>query len=158
MEPVQLSLRDVHLPESIGWWPPAVGWWLLAIAILLICICCIWLYKHVTRKTAVKTARNMLSFVQQNVALNDQEKLEQVSAVMRRVAMSVSPRNETAGLVGLNWLEYLDSTVKGNPFTSGAGRYLANTHYQQFSSSDLDINAVIGVCEDWLEVQKEYKK
>ena len=26
----QLDLRDIHLPEAIGWWPPAIGWWLLA--------------------------------------------------------------------------------------------------------------------------------
>ena len=29
------QLRDIHLPEAIGWWPLAPGWWLL---IILVCL------------------------------------------------------------------------------------------------------------------------
>ncbi|MGH8222486.1 MAG: DUF4381 family protein, partial [Woeseiaceae bacterium] len=38
MDPQQIPLRDLHLPEAVGWWPPAPGWWLLialAVAALL---------------------------------------------------------------------------------------------------------------------------
>ena len=31
----QLPLRDIHLPGSVGWWPPAIGWWLLAALVLV---------------------------------------------------------------------------------------------------------------------------
>jgi len=30
------NLRDIHLPDPVGWWPPAPGWWLLAILLLAI--------------------------------------------------------------------------------------------------------------------------
>ena len=35
MDPEQIPLRDLHLPEAIGWWPLAPGWWIL-IAIALV--------------------------------------------------------------------------------------------------------------------------
>ena len=35
MDPEQIPLRDLHLPEAIGWWPLAPGWWLV-IAIALV--------------------------------------------------------------------------------------------------------------------------
>ena len=35
MDPTQLPLRDLHLPETIGWWPLAPGWW-FAIAALVV--------------------------------------------------------------------------------------------------------------------------
>ncbi len=27
MEPSELPLRDLHLPDAVGWWPLAPGWW-----------------------------------------------------------------------------------------------------------------------------------
>ena len=29
------QLRDIHLPEAVGWWPPAPGWWILALVLIL---------------------------------------------------------------------------------------------------------------------------
>ena len=35
LDPAQLPLRDIHLPEAIGLWPPAFGWWILVGAVLV---------------------------------------------------------------------------------------------------------------------------
>ena len=29
MNPEEIPLRDLHLPEMTGWWPLALGWWFL---------------------------------------------------------------------------------------------------------------------------------
>ena len=35
MDENALPLRDLHLPEAIGWWPLAPGWWVeLAIVVV----------------------------------------------------------------------------------------------------------------------------
>jgi hypothetical protein len=153
MEPQQLPLRDIHLPEAIGWWPPAIGWWILAALIPLLFWFIVWLYKRITRKTAVKTAKKLLLALQQDTSLSDKDKLGELSALMRRVAISQSPRAETASLTGQAWLKFLDKSVQGAPFTQGAGKVLADAHYQK-SITAVDIVPVIKLCETWLKAQK----
>ena len=63
MQPTQLPLKDIHLPEAIGWWPPAIGWWLLAVLIPLSIALLYWIYKRLTRKTAIKTAKKNLAAI-----------------------------------------------------------------------------------------------
>ena len=38
MDPDQLPLRDLHLPEAVGWWPLAPGWWVLIALAIAGCI------------------------------------------------------------------------------------------------------------------------
>jgi hypothetical protein len=154
MQSQQLPLREIHLPEAIGWWPPAIGWWLLPILVLLFFVLSIMLYKYITRKTAKKTAKKLLLKIQQNTSSDDKLKLQEISTLIRRVAISISPRVDTASLTGQAWLTYLDSSVKGTPFSKGAGKFLADAHYQKQLSADLDIPQLIALCKDWLTAQK----
>ncbi len=154
----QLDLKDIHLPDAINWWPPAIGWWLLAILIPLLCFFLFWLYKRLTRKTAIKTAKKLILQIKQNTQTDDKQKLTELSQLIRRVAISLSPRAETASLTGQAWLDYLDKSVTGTPFSQGAGKVLVIAQYQKSSTTDIDISSLIAVCEDWLKAQKENKK
>ena len=119
MPTTQLPLKDIHLPEAIGWWPPAIGWWLLAVLIPLLMVFLYWFYKHLTRKTAIKTAKKNLTSIKENPALDNSEKLRELSMLVRRVTISVNPRTEVASLTGRQWLAFLNKSVTGEPFTKG---------------------------------------
>ena len=95
----------------------------------------------------------MLLSLQQDSNLDDKDKLAELSSLIRRVAISQSPRAETASLTGQAWLEFLDKSVQGSPFTQGAGKVLADVHYQKAVSA-LDVAPVIKLCETWLKAQK----
>lgn len=151
----QLPLRDIHLPEPIGWWPPALGWWLLLILIPTLIIASWWLYKRITRRTAVKTARKLLRQIRRDTQSDDIDKLRQLSALLRRVAISVAPRRDCAGLTGEDWLRYLDRSVKGSPFSEGVGRCLVNAHYRKTVDEAIDMSAMLELCEQWLKGQKQ---
>lgn len=153
----QLDLKDIHLPDVINWWPPAIGWWLLVVLIPLLCFFLFWLYKRITRKTAIKTAKKLILQIKQNTHVDDKQKLTELSQLIRRVAISLSPRAETASLTGQSWLDYLDNSVTGTPFSQGAGKVLATAQYQKASTEDIDIPSLIKICEDWLKAQKENK-
>lgn len=153
MNPTLLDLKDIHEPEAIGWWPPAIGWWILAIAVPLLIIFLIWVYKRLTRKTALKTAKKILFQIKQDASRNNLQKLCDLSVLVRRVAISLSPREKAAGLTGRQWLEFLDSSVKGTPFSEGIGQLLADAPYRNTQPTETEISQLIELCENWLKAQ-----
>jgi hypothetical protein len=153
MPPVNLPLRDIHLPEAVGWWPPAMGWWLLAVLFPLLTGFLYWLYKRLTRKTALKTAKKVLAAIKQDHAMDNLAKLSEISILLRRVAISLAPRSRAASLTGQSWLAYLDRPMKGTPFSQGIGRHLSEACYRKEAPAELDIDQLINLCEDWLKAQ-----
>ncbi len=153
MTPTLLDLKDIHEPVAIDWWPPAIGWWILAISVPLLIILFVWIYKRLTRKTALKTARKILAELKQAKTRDNLASVSELSILLRRVAISLSPRNQTAGLTGRKWLSFLDSSVKGEPFSEGIGQLLADAPYRKTPITELELSQLIELCEDWLKAQ-----
>ena len=114
-DPASLPLRDIHLPAEAGWWPPAPGWWLLfALAALLPALVA---YFHRRRRqrqrSAVSLARKELLALRARSARDcDAGACAQaVSGLLRRLCVSIFPRNETAGLTGAAWLAFLERVI-----------------------------------------------
>jgi hypothetical protein len=158
MQATPLPLKDLHMPEAIGWWPPALGWWLLAVVILSAIIFLIWLYKQLTRKTAIKAAKKILQEIKSDQTADTGKKLSELSILFRRVAISISPKKKAAGLTGNSWLTFLDASVPGTPFSEGIGRYLADAPYRKSPPDDLEISQLISLCEDWLNAQSKQRR
>lgn len=150
-----LPLRDIHLPEAIFWFPPAIGWWCLLVLIPLFIFSAWWLFKRLTRNTAIKSAKRLLVQIKADSSADDLQKLQQISMWLRRVSISTAPREQSAGLIGKAWLDYLDSSVQGTPFSEGIGQSLIDAQFRQTPPHDLDINALITLCETWLKGQKQ---
>ena len=159
MESGQLPLQDIHLPEAIGWWPPAIGWWLLAILIPLLIVLLFWLYKRMTRKTAIKAAKKLLLQIKQDQQRDNSQKLRDLSALDSACGHQ-HKRTETnaPGLTGQQWLEFLDRSVTGAPFTQGIGQLLADAPYRNTPPTEQEISQLISLCEDWLNAQTKRKR
>jgi hypothetical protein len=153
MPPSQLPLKDLHLPDPINWFPPAIGWWLVIVLIPVLIALLYWSYQRFTRKTALKSAKILLTTIKTS-PMDNTQKLAELSALLRRVAMSVAPRAETAGLTGQAWLAFLDRSLTGSPFTKGVGQCLASAPYRPSAPSEQEISQLISLCEDWLKAQK----
>jgi hypothetical protein len=150
-----LPLKDIHLPAAIGWWPPAPGWWLLLILLLVLPVAGYWLYRRLTRKTPLKSARKFLAELRLHAELDPVASLREVSALLRRVTISRDPRNQVAHLHGDAWLKFLDQGLADAPFSTGPGRCLADAHFQPNAPADLDLNVLFALCERWLQQQEK---
>ena len=135
------QLRDIHLPELPSVWPPAPGWWIAAILSVVF----VWAILHISRKIyqryqPSRAVRRQLMEV--NINVDGEQKLtavQQMSQLVRQFSISRFGRERVAGLVGDEWLHFLDDTSKDkNIFSSGIGKYLGDAQFSQNADIDLE--------------------
>jgi len=160
MNPEELLLRDIHLPEPVSWWPPAIGWWLLAIMIVLTIFAIAgWLrWRRAQRNAPVTIARRELARL--SVAWTEhrdaQHLVAQLSTWLRRTGMSVSSRRKAASLTGAEWLRFLDEMAGEPVFGTAATRWIAEAPYRKLA--DPDGEEMLALCERWLNSASRSKK
>ncbi|MCL9682950.1 DUF4381 domain-containing protein [Legionella maioricensis] len=113
------QLKDIHLPESIGWWPLAPGWYvvMLLALFLLIAVAC-WAYKRHANALAKNQALELLNSYKEQYEKEGNAQLAsaRISELLRRVALVYYPRAEVASLHGDAWVAFLNQTGKGVDF------------------------------------------
>jgi Domain of unknown function (DUF4381) len=153
-DPLQLPLKDIHLPQALSWWPPAPGWWILLALIFCVAASAYWLYQRRQRikRSAVNMARVELDSLQSQYASHQDARqfIADLSILLRRLSISAFPRTETASLTGEAWLQFLDSPLQNTPFTSGAGRILIEAPYRP-DVKEAELQPLIEVCHLWIE-------
>jgi hypothetical protein len=137
-----LPLRDIHLPEPVGGWPPAPGWWLL-LGLLGVGLFLAWRCWQGRRMRRLCLAR--LNEVAQQP---DPDLAAALSRLLRQAVISHFPA-ETAGLTGSGWLEFLDRPFADRPFTTGVGRCLLDAPYRV--DAQFDSEALVDLCRRWLK-------
>lgn len=155
-DPAQLPLRDIHLPEEISWWPPAPGWWILA-GVLLLAGVGIWYWRRQrehARASAAYAAIQRLHDLRAAYQQHDDplQLVRELSILLRRMSISTSGREESAGLTGEAWLQYLDICLPEKPFSSGRGRVLIEAPYRQAIDPE-ELAPLLEICEQWLRAQ-----
>jgi hypothetical protein len=146
-----LPLKDIHLPDAVSAWPPALGWWLL----LALCLLCFIAYIYYQRSQAKRLLKkNIISEFNQikthfNENDNAAELARKLSVLMRRISIQYLDRQQTASLIGDDWLRFLDQLHHSPAFSAGAGRVLLNAPYQAQTSFDTD--ALLTLCEECIQ-------
>jgi hypothetical protein len=150
MNPEQLPLRDIHLPPPIPWWPPAPGWWALLFIILGAGLLAWGLYRRPRTTPWQHIAERELQIIRhQYESTPDAHTLiRALSALLRRVCLSLYPRQEVAGLTGEAWLAFLDRQAGMESFRHGGGHVLISAPYQ--AQAHVNVQALLDVCTAWL--------
>ncbi len=117
------ALRDIHLPENPGWWPPAPGWWLLAALLVLTPFLGRMLQAYRRRRGRPRYRSAALleleQYYQDYQSRGDKPAFVQaVSALLKRVAMQCYEPSRVAALSGKQWADFLaqdrDAAIREN--------------------------------------------
>ena len=157
MNPADLPLRDIHLPDPVGWWPPALGLWLVAlIAIGLVALLVrAWRRRRAWRRSPAYLAGVELERMRANWQQhgNPQRLTEELSSWLRRVSMSLHSRRTAAGLTGRDWWRFLDSAAGTPVFGPDGGQLLAAAPYRPDGGAHAE--RLLVLCERWLAAVRE---
>lgn len=147
MNPEQLPLRDLHLPEAVGWWPPAPGWWVLAALLAALLGRYLWReFRHWRRGSARRLALREVSGIAGRYADdgNAAKLASDLSALLRRAMLAYAPRGQVAGLTGEAWLEWLDRGLEQPLFAKGPGREIVSLPYRgDATARDPDVDSLL---------------
>ena len=143
------ALRDIHVPDPPGFWPPAPGW---------IGVACIATALGVA--AAVVAARRWRAGRPRREALADLKSLRarhqagaqgaeiamELSTLVRRFALARYPRDEVAGLTGERWIAWLESALPD--FGASARTALIEAPYAR--ECRFDASRALNACEHWI--------
>ncbi len=145
------ALRDIHLPEPISWWPPAPGWWLLSVGLILLVLLAWFSYRYYQRGAIKRAALNELNQIASHYREQPHQLLQQLSQLLRRVALVTQPRSSVAGLSEEAWLAFLDRFTDQQQFTQGVGRVLLHGPYQK-ELVDFEAEPLITLCGECIKM------
>ncbi|RLP52789.1 MAG: DUF4381 domain-containing protein [Ketobacter sp.] len=148
------QLKDIHLPESIGIWPPAIGWWLLAIILLALVIGgLIWLLKRHQATAYKRVAQAQLQEIESRFQKDKdyRQLLSDLSVLLKRTCITRYGRARVAGLTGKEWLKFLDEAGSTQDFTQGPGKVLVSERFQP--TPNANSQALLQLVQSWLKKQ-----
>ena len=152
VSPESLPLRDIHMPLEPSWLPLATGWWYVLAAVLacLLLPLAAYLWDQLRPLRISAQARDRFAGLRAEYARHEDRRklLRGASALLRRVMISLHPREEVASLTGEEWLRRLDEHDPDRRFSAGVGRVLLQEPYRE--QADFEPAALLALLEDWL--------
>lgn len=155
-----IPIRDIHLPETVSWWPLAPGWW-ITIGLFLLAAIVVYVLKSVrNRQQLSKQSMDEFSELVARYQNDGDAKslIANVSELLRRVSITQFSHQEVAALTGKRWLQFLDSAfekLNTRPpamFHSEVGEYLISIQYQKQDSVDPQkLDQLLVLSKAWLQ-------
>ena len=150
MDPAEIPLRDIHLPEPVSWWPLAPGWWwLIGIVLLLATAAAVILYRR-RRGRIVRAARAEFADIRTRYAQTSDpnELVRQLSRLARRCALALEPDRAAAAATGTEWQSVLARVTTSGSVDEWLRNTLVEAPYRR--NNDIDGTRLVASFEHWL--------
>lgn len=145
------QLKDIHLPDPIGWWPLAPGWYVLMAIVLMAFFGGFFIILRRHKNALPK--KQALDLLKQYTELYEKDKNAQlasarISELLKRVALVYYPRLDVASMHGDSWIQFLNKTAKGVDFRP-VNSLLSESPFKQ--AETLNIQPLIIRAEKWIK-------
>ncbi|MBY0377411.1 MAG: DUF4381 domain-containing protein [Gammaproteobacteria bacterium] len=152
-EQILAQLRDIHTPNTLSWWPLAPGWFAVALFALILIVWFVYGYKKHRQK--VQRRQSLLQHLHrlQHNLIEEHYPLvyQDLSTLLRRIALLTHDRVEVAHLTGEEWLNFLDAQCQTQIFSRDIGRLLLSAPYFPGNESIANPEPLLKVTEEWIK-------
>lgn len=139
------NLHDFYQPPPPSWRPQTIGWYIVFDVTTLLLA---WLAVHLFRRWRESRYRRE--------ALSELAHIEatQLSALLKRTAISVWPREEVAALSGPAWLKFLDDSAHKPLFENAPENRIEDLALSSSTLSTEDESALRHASANWIRHHK----
>jgi len=154
------QLRDIRGLDPASWWPPAPGWWLVLVGLLVLAglAAILWRWLRRPRGDWRGDAARQIRRVRGDMRWADARTLAgEISELLRRISMARFGRRSCAGLVGMQWLEWLEAHDPAQFPWRREGRVLVELPYApagKRSEAAAKLAPLLDAMEAWVRLEE----
>ncbi|WP_051275383.1 DUF4381 domain-containing protein [Aestuariibacter salexigens] len=145
MDPLS-QLRDIHLGNTISWWPLAYGWWIALCFSVIVIGAVTW---FIIRRRQLLRARRAALLELQAIDTSAPDAATRINQLLKRVAMHYYPDAGVSALYGDEWTAFLASTGRDKEALATVIKQAQVGLYQPNWQADCDAFQRAG--EEWIK-------
>ena len=144
------SLRDIHLPAPVSFWPLAPGWWALATLVVVCLATAAWALRRRRRSMRRLALRELAALEARFRTESDRVELAvSLATLIRRAALVRSTHSGVGSLHGEAWVVFLTEGAKNDARAPRVARDLFQTAYG-------GERAAAGTPREWLDFARSW--
>ena len=153
------QLADIHLPAEIGFWPPAPGWWVLLVLVLAATayasfrLLQLWQRKRRCAFALAELEKCYANYHKKHADSAETDgKLDlvnDVNAVLRRVALKHFPESQVASLGGQQWVRFIREHSNAKLLDDELATALAQGRFAR--QCDVDTQKLHNMAQQWIK-------
>lgn len=135
------KLHDFYQPPPPSWTPQTIGW---SVVFAMVGLAVLWVM--------IRSIRKWLADRYRREALRELALLQpdQFSALLKRTALAVWPREKVASLSGKAWLQFLSESAKNDSFHQQPGNRIEEIALRSETLSSDDAQALKKLTAEWI--------
>ncbi|HSX20278.1 MAG TPA: DUF4381 domain-containing protein [Gammaproteobacteria bacterium] len=150
------DLIDIQGLDQISWWPLAFGWWVvLGLVIVGVVVASFFLWRSLKYKRSwqYKAFKRLAKMQSQLGQSEPKQILQNLSLELRKIAMLTTQRETCAGLIGDQWLQWLQQHDPAGFDWAQNGRLITALQYMPATeiNDPAQINELICAAQGWVK-------